>query len=403
MSLYKFRKNDKLINYVKTYPSYKFSVKESAIYLNDQNSYSGSFTDEVTEVPSGYISLYEMNVDRDFSAHSYDPETGTGTKTRIYPFITKDSNFASFSTVGTTAYSQFSYGAELTGTYPLSASISRESFLEGTARTKIVALKNTLNYYAYLNNHYEYSSSTGLWDKDTERLNLISVPAIFFGHNIKKGSVQLDYYISGSLIGRLQDVYKDGSLIQTTGSTYAQSQGSGSIAGVVLYNEGFVLLSGSWDLSTDSFNLGAASEEPKWVNFAVGCNDGFTSVANVTPSASFDIFFSGSQTIPSVTLFAHAKKGELNFSSNPTFLDKADVETPFTYNSSSFSQPEFKIIKNTISSSFAEYEASFKKQTFISKIGIYDEERNLIAIAHLARPIRKRETDDYTFKLKLDI
>ena len=32
-----------------------------------------------------------------------------------------------------------------------------------------------------------------------------------------------------------------------------------------------------------------------------------------------------------------------------------------------------------------------------------NEERNLIAIAHLARPIRKRETDDYTFKLKLDI
>ena len=62
-------------------------------------------------------------------------------------------------------------------------------------------------------------------------------------------------------------------------------------------------------------------------------------------------------------------------------------------------------IKNTISSSFAscDYTASFKKQTFINKIGIYDKDRNLIAIAKVATPVRKLETDEYTFKLKLDI
>ena len=61
-------------------------------------------------------------------------------------------------------------------------------------------------------------------------------------------------------------------------------------------------------------------------------------------------------------------------------------------------------LKNTISSSFGcDFSASFRKQTFISKIGIYDDEKNLIAVANLATPVKKLEDRDYTFKLKLDI
>jgi hypothetical protein len=46
---------------------------------------------------------------------------------------------------------------------------------------------------------------------------------------------------------------------------------------------------------------------------------------------------------------------------------------------------------------------SFKRQTFITKIGIYDKEKNLIAIANMARAVKKTEDRDLTFKLKLDI
>ena len=45
---------------------------------------------------------------------------------------------------------------------------------------------------------------------------------------------------------------------------------------------------------------------------------------------------------------------------------------------------------------------SFNKQTYVSKIGIYDDQRRLIAVAKLANPIRKTENRDYTFKLKMD-
>ena len=47
--------------------------------------------------------------------------------------------------------------------------------------------------------------------------------------------------------------------------------------------------------------------------------------------------------------------------------------------------------------------AYFEKTTYISKIGIYDENENLIAVAKPATPVKKTAERDFTFKLKLDI
>jgi hypothetical protein len=60
-------------------------------------------------------------------------------------------------------------------------------------------------------------------------------------------------------------------------------------------------------------------------------------------------------------------------------------------------------IKNTVSSSYPDPTGSFEKQTFISKIGIYDKDKNLIGVAKVANPVKKTEDREFTFKLKLDI
>ena len=117
-------------------------------------------------------------------------------------------------------------------------------------------------------------------------------------------------------------------------------------------------------------------------------------------------------------MLAHAPKGLLNHSNNPTYktFRSTNSFTAFdTALTSSFqySEPDNIAIKNTVSSSwevltssynveYQENSARFKKQTFISKIGIYDDKKNLIAIAKMARPVKKTEEDDFTFKLKLD-
>ena len=100
---------------------------------------------------------------------------------------------------------------------------------------------------------------------------------------------------------------------------------------------------------------------------------------------------------------AHAPAVELNHSNNPTYTQFDASRVYFSSGSTGYSEPEDATIKNIVSSSFVNATASFQKHTYISQIGIYDEDKNLIAIAKTATQIKKTEERDYTFKLKLDI
>jgi hypothetical protein len=41
--------------------------------------------------------------------------------------------------------------------------------------------------------------------------------------------------------------------------------------------------------------------------------------------------------------------------------------------------------------------------TYITSIGLYNEHRQLVAVAKLAQPIRKRERDNIDIRLRLDV
>ena len=107
----------------------------------------------------------------------------------------------------------FNYGDVITGSYPLSATIDRKFYSEYTAdlpipstniayRPHVMALKNTLNDYIRVSPQYEYSASSdsllGGWNKDRQMMTMISIPSIFYGSSIKKGSVDLKFFTTGT-------------------------------------------------------------------------------------------------------------------------------------------------------------------------------------------------------------
>ena len=99
-------------------------------------------------------------------------------------------------------------------------------------------------------------------------------------------------------------------------------------------------------------------------------------------------------------MFAHARENQLNYSNNRSFLAQATN----AYSAHDIYHENSQLeIKNIVSSSYKNYSSSFQPVTYITKIGIYDKDRNLIAVAGLANPVRKLEERSYTFKLKLDI
>ena len=416
MPYYKFKETDIFYNRIKAHPQQEFQIYNSSVFINNQSNINGAFTGSVPVGYTGSVSLYELNVDRvSSSTGQFIPlNSGLVNNGLIYPFITKNGTLETFSTIGTASFNEdFDYGDIMTGSYPMTASVIREYFAAGTTRDNssnhILSLKNTLNYYVPLSYHYQYdysSSTGGEWNKGTQDVNLISIPSIFYGSSIKRGTVNLKFYITGTLIGELKDQNKNGELIQTgpVGST-----GSGSVAGVVLYDEGFALLTGSWNLdnsaSVDYTNASTASFS-KWIHYGVGANDGVPADtdANLSRlSASFDLHFSGTNYVPVVTMFARAPSAELNYSNNPTYINLTQSNA-LTFFSSSIAYVESseQKIKNTIKSPYSDPTGSFKPQTFISKVGIFDEDKNLIAIAKVATPVKKTEDRDLTFKLKLD-
>ena len=415
MPLYPFGQNDIFYSRLKAHPKVDFFIHDTKVYYNKMGVDAGVHHSESLHVPPGHASLYEMNVDRDQDAAAQI----------IYPFITKESGISAFKTVSTSNFnSGYLYGETVDGTYPLSSSLafnlyrSDQPDISGftAGRPHLLALKNTLNHYTSLSNHYAYSSSLG--NKGTTDVRLISIPSIFYGSTIKKGTVSLKFYISGTLAGELQDVNKNGELIQVHGAAneLGDAYGSGSVAGVVLYNEGFVVLTGSWSLDpahTGLYTSIVDTDNPRWVGFGASVGRDQDHSTQSLPSSSWGLSFQGTNYIPTLTMFAHAPVGFFNHSNNPTYADyDGRSDTPFTSSFSYVESDDIKI-KNTISSSWAVLEssnipkynqgsASFAKQVYISKIGVYDSKKNLIAIAKLAKPIKKTEQDNLTFKMKLD-
>lgn len=327
------------------------------------------------------------------------------TGSQPFPFITKEGSLSSFKTVDASSFnSDFSYGDVITGSYPLLASVSSDYYtsgllINGERKRKLLALKNTLNFYSRMSPHYAFSSSLG--DKEQQELRLISIPSIFYGQEIKKRTVSCRWYHTGSLVAELQDINGDGELIQVGPSG---SLGSGSVAGVVLYSEGFLCLTGSWSIHptyTDNFNVYDPADfgySPSWKYFMTsGSGD-----ASLVPSSSFGLDFEGTERIPVVTMLARAEKGEFNHSNNPTYIEYGQKTTPQT-GSLGFKEQTKLSIKNIVSTNYDEEDPPFEKITYISKVAIYDEERNLIGVAKLAKPVRKRQNDNITIKMKLDL
>ena len=425
MSFYKFNRNDVFTNTLKLYPEVKFVIYSGSAYYNNTPNISGAFVDPIRLTDAGNVSLYELNVDRAESStgRSIGPD-GVEDRSIIYPWIVKDGARLNFRTSTSGDFADKLPGEIITGSlYPYTASISKEFYSATDARfesavisqsstgpnitsngsiSNLRALKNTINYYRYISPHFEYSSSADLITAgvhnrnfDSSSVGLISMPSVFYGNQIKKGSVNLEFYYTGSLIARAQDTKRNGELIQT----YGDSSLTDSVVGMVLYNEGFVILTSSADLSVnqDYYTSSTGLSTANWTYFAQSISGSITA-----PSSSFIMQMSGTTDTQVITMFANAPKGELNHSNNPSFLVNG-AETLISTGSLGYIESETIEVKNIASSSYPDPTGSFEKTTYISKIGIYDDDKNLIGIAKVATPVRKTVERDFTFKIKLDI
>jgi len=113
------------------------------------------------------------------------------------------------------------------------------------------------------------------------------------------------------------------------------------------------------------------------------------SIDNIIDHLASTRFGSGSQTaitfqnitnINSTLIFARAAADEFNYSSNPTFTDG----------------------DNRIAVIDIGQEDTQQTFTFVTSVGMYDANDNLLAVAKLSRPVEKSPERDLTFRVRLD-
>ena len=428
MHRFKFTPDDLFINRLKTYAEYNVFIYQSRVSINrgvQPNGSGGLVVYDINANRTGTEKVYPFvmtgSTKNVFKKYKYQPiiKNATGENFNIHKYwleanggLAENVSVVANSGLVTSSYSSDSpIKRSLTSRVTTfsanyfdldSSGLVSNSISTFTTPLNLTAsaLQNVARKYTVLSDHFILTASA-IRPRDlvydNNDINFITIPSMYYGSTIKKGSVELNYYITGSKIATCADTNHNGTLIGTTGST------SGSVVGLVLYDEGIIMLTSSNPIAPSDNNGiiydGASALTSSWLYYGTTLNDGIAS-SNTLASASYDLNFKGTNYVNSLTMFAHAKKGQLNHSNNPTYRDLSTQKINTTGSGLRFVEGTTPLA-NVVSASYVS--ASYEKTTYISKVNIYDEDGNLIAVTSMAKPVKKTLTDEFTFKMKLDL
>lgn len=439
MAVYKFGENDVFVNTLEAYPETSFYIHSGTVVIDSIPNLVGQNQSNVLHVADGHISLYEINVDRPsgqeitgtvfadgfrttagaLDQNNYQVQFDPGDvinidynlSSSIYHYYYSQGpagNFDESAQIGVDVIQNVSAPSNGRVIHGYKNSLLQELPNNSTSQGVPIpySIEGVLDRYSFQSPHFKMKTVAPLHERDlrTAEMAVISIPSIFYGSSIKKGTVELNYYISGSKIATLKDRGNRGELVQTYSTSSSPVDYSGSVGGLVLYNEGVILLTGSWQLGhNNSINYpGGSGTTNKWTHFGFGLHKDNNSSANLH-SASFSIDFQGTTHIPNITMLCNAPYSELNWSNNPTFVNKNSSYIG-TFNSSSNHYVENEVdVANVTHTELVDYVPEQVRETYISKVAIYDEKKNLIGVAKVANPVRKTPDRSYLFKLKLDL
>ena len=294
--------------------------------------------------------------------------------------------------------------------FDLTNGYSNNSALSGAATAYNESKKiNVYNEMAQILAGFDESGAVREFDRDGDLTGGDKIQDAFFVNfarlltkdEIKKQSFTIQV-LTGSMVTSSIDVltisdygaltsYKTNSPageygILYTGSAAAENSG----VGLIYYQAGIVVLTAS---IFDGNNLTAARGAtgynigPNMANNAIAA-DNYNNVAQLFVSGSisgsadafrnrlYNISFNNSIEINSTIYFARANNNEFNYSSNPTYLSSSTI-----------------VVKNN---------AQELPRSFVTSVGLYSADNELLANAKLSEPLEKNPTDEFVLRVRLD-
>ena len=210
---------------------------------------------------------------------------------------------------------------------------------------------------------------------------VLSMERACYKESLFPGSLNLTLSGSGGTT-QLTDNSNDVSVNTFIGSTRVFQLVSGS-NGSGINGSGYVAGSGSYglvfpDLGTIILNPSAISQSIQVAPSRSNNSEGFNNRAlygAISRGSSFTL--NSQETITSDYVFVRARNSEFNYSENPTFISGSTGEVIYD---DFINQP----------------------QTYITTVGMYNDQNELLAVAKMSRPLLKDFTKEALVRVKLD-
>lgn len=184
------------------------------------------------------------------------------------------------------------------------------------------------------------------------QVGIISIPSKLFGEYINPNTFYYTFNYSGSAITTIYD-NGEGNLLES---------GSDNPVGIITYQHGLAIIT-SASLLTN-----------------------FTSSVNVTCS------FQSAITIYETQYRCTLRENEFNFSQNPSLISGSGFTNPLN---TTCSIDQRGIVYNFVTGSCFD--------PYVTSVGLYNENQELLAVAKLAQPLPTSRTTDMTIVVNLDM
>lgn len=198
---------------------------------------------------------------------------------------------------------------------------------------------------------------------------------------IKKGSVSLTVGtaswadpFSGTKTFVDNEASNNGGTLNTDGGDYGILTGSDGVGGIVFYQAGVMVLTSSiWAGTTDFFSQSATARtfDQQLVSGSISGS------ADALRHRLQNLQFNNTTEINSSVYFCRASHNKFNYSSNPTYLSSSAIR-----------------VKNE--------NRDNPPVSYITTIGLYNSQNELLAVAKLSEPLKKDPTNELTLRVRLD-
>jgi len=299
--------------------------------------------------------------------------------------------------------------------FDITVGIGAQSDLYSSVTSQQSKKKNIYNQMAQVLMGYDITGSILRFDEDgditgggTKLDNVIIMPfsRLLVKDEIKKGTFELEFGVSklwdgtGAVHGKRikitdvsgSDGYFVNSPVGEYGILYATaSEGIDVLeldkqypVGLLFYQAGVAVISGSifndhlvggilHGTHTDSVHLGPQAD-------AIGMDTvtGSTTedIANGVRNRLYNLQFNNTTELNSTIYFCRANHGEFNYSTNPTYVDSSKIRVK----TNSTDEPV----------------------SYITTIGLYSDNDELMATAKLSEPLKKTPSTEFTLRCRLD-